>query len=331
MNNSLNFSALSSLLGFGAPSSAPSNNSSIRTPKSHVRIEGVTPGCYSLQLTDTEYHRDFKEASSSALKKLLRSPAHYKAYLNATDSDTSARKFGRAVHALLLEPHVFDETFAVWSEGRRQGFKYEDFVYRNPGKTILTEDEFHRATEAAISLRNTPLFPLKLWLEGVAASGELAKIDPAKTEFTIFWTDEETGIQCKARIDAHNRFPNPIAVDVKTTDDARTESYMYQFFKLDYDLQAAHYTAALKAFYGVEFPFFHAVVEGNDPYATNFIGLTPEVMANGEDKRRDALRILKKSMVEDEWPAYGYSGIQVLDLPFFKRYDPRTKSLGTGA
>lgn len=327
MNNLLNFSALHSLLGFGAAGNESPATPCINSGNAYQRVEGVTPGCYSLQLTDTQYHREFKQASSSAIKKLLRSPAHYKAYLNSADSDSSARKFGRAVHALLLEPHVFDDSFAIWTDGRRQGLKYEDFVYRNPGKTILNEDEFHRATEAALSLRNTSLFPLKLWLEGVPASGELAQIDPAKTEFTIFWTDEETGIECKARIDAHNRLPNPIAFDVKTTDDSRTDSYMYQFFKLDYDLQAAHYTAALKAFYGVDFPFFHAVVEDDDPYATNVIAIDADVLANGEAKRRDALRILKKSTDEDHWPAYNYSGIQVMELPFFKRYEPKTKAL----
>ncbi len=324
-NNLINLGALNGLLGF-LNNSASSANTAPSAPVAPTwkRIEGVTQGCYALEITDTEYHTQCEGVSSSTLKKILRSPAHYKAYISATNKDSGPRKFGRAVHALLLEPQKFDAHFAIWSEGRRAGWKFEDFADKHPGKTILTEDEFHRATEAALALRNNKQFPFGAWLDGLKAKDGFAEVPAALTEFSIFWTDEETGLLCKARVDAHGVIPNPLAMDVKTTDDSRTDIYMRQFFQLDYDLQAAHYRAALKAFYGFEFPFLHAVVEDQEPHAANIIGLEPEVIANGEAKRRDALNLLKKCRDADEWPTYGYDKVEVLSMPFYKLYTPKT-------
>lgn len=89
-----------------------------------LRVPGVTTGCYSMAATDENYHRKCIGASSSALKKLLRSPAHYRAYKAAKDQDSPARRFGRAVHAMCLEPETFDENFVVWKDARRSGKDY---------------------------------------------------------------------------------------------------------------------------------------------------------------------------------------------------------------
>lgn len=86
-----------------------------------LRVPGVTTGCYSMAVTDEIYHRKCIGASSSALKKLLRSPAHYRAYKAAKDQDSPARRFGRAVHAMCLKPETFDENFVVWKDTRRSG------------------------------------------------------------------------------------------------------------------------------------------------------------------------------------------------------------------
>lgn len=315
MNNQLNLAALFSLV-------EPTVVTHPALPVAGTRIDGVTPGCYAMEISDEDYHKTFAGASSSALKKMLRSPAHYRAYLNEEDKDTAARMFGRAVHALLLERPRFPDKFAIWTGGRRVGKVFDAFEAANAGKTILTEDEYHRATEAALALRNNTQFPLGLWLDGVPASGDYEAVPAASTEFSIFWIDEETGLPCKARIDAKNLLPTPMALDVKTTDDARPASFVRQCFKLDYDLQAAHYRAALRAFHGQDFPFFFGVVEDQAPFATNIFGLDNDVLTNGEAKRRHALNLLKKCTDSDTWPAYELPGVQQISLPFFGRFDP---------
>lgn len=320
MNNHIDISALSTLL----PALAGTPPVAAIVPRSAlpaVPIPGASPNCYALEISDDEYHASCPGASSSALKKLLRSPAHYQAYLSEKDVDTADRKFGRAVHALLLEPAVFLDKFAVWSEGRRAGWKYEEFCEQHPGKTILKEEEHHRAMEAVIALRNCPDFPVGSWLSGLPATATHAAVPAARCEFTIVWTDEETGLQCKARIDAHGCIPQPLAMDVKTTDDARKASFVRQFMKLHYDLQATHYRAALKAFYGEEFPFLFAAVEAKAPHASGIFGMSAAMLANGEEKRRYAMARLARCIDSGVWPAYQTGGVQTLDVPFMGRFD----------
>jgi hypothetical protein len=62
---------------------------------------GVYPGTPVL-----DYHR-WACASNSRLTKLLRSPAHLKAYLDEPDDDTNALTMGRAAHSAILEPEDF--------------------------------------------------------------------------------------------------------------------------------------------------------------------------------------------------------------------------------
>lgn len=328
MNNQLDFAALSSLLPALA-AAAPQPPMPLaplvsRPPSTAVRIPGVAPNCYGLEITDDEYHKHLAGASSSALKRLLRSGAHYQAYLKEPDKDSADRMFGRAVHALLLESATFQAHFAVWTEGRRAGGLYEDFCRENPGKTVLREDEYQRALEAALALRNCPDFPIGVWLDGVAATATHAAVPAARCEFTIVWVDEETGIVCKARIDAHNAVPQAVAIDAKTTDDARKFSFRRQFRKQDYDLQAAHYRAALKAFYGTDFTFLFAAVESKAPHATRVFGLSEAILEDGEAKRRLCLSRLKACMDSGSWPAYQPAGIQTLDVEFMGRFDPNT-------
>lgn len=274
-----------------------------------------------MDIPEEAYHQSCDGASSSALKVMLRSPAHYKAYLSGADSDSAARMFGRALHCQLLERQLFLSKFAVWDGGRRAGRAYESFVQSHPGKTILTEEEHTRTLEAALQLRNCADFPLGLWLDGVAAAGNQPAIAAARCEFSVFWTDEETGVKCKARIDAHARFPSPLAIDVKSTDDVRPTQFYRQFMKLDYDLQAAHYSAALKAFYGEDFPFLFAAVETHEPHAARIFGMDADLLANGEAKRRYALRELAKCEAANHWPANETPGIHTLHLGFSQRFE----------
>lgn len=323
MNNDIDLTALSALV---APAAQAAAHSASTAAASLQRIEGATPGCYALMITDTAYHRDYPGASSTALKKLLRSPAHYQAYLKAPDVDSEARRFGRAVHALLLERPLFLEKFAVWADGRRAGKKYDEFCALQAGKTILNESEYNRAMEAALALRQCPDFPLfGDWLDGAGANGTAESVPPARTEFSIFWQEtvgegEEAGVvQCKARVDAHSPPPHRISVDVKTTDDVREEAFMHQFMRLDYDLQAAHYCAGLRAFYGEEYQFLFAAVESQEPFATRIFEIEKDVFLNGRRKRNMALARLLECQRTNTWPSYP-AGIRTLRLRPFDRF-----------
>ena len=60
------------------------------------------------------YHADRSCVSVSGLKQILRSPAHFQAYLQgATNKETPAKFLGTAVHARLLEPELYASEYVV--------------------------------------------------------------------------------------------------------------------------------------------------------------------------------------------------------------------------
>lgn len=274
----------------------------------HVRIPGAMPGCYAIaNLSDRQYHEEMDGVSTSGLKAILRSPAHFQAYKRNGSNDTPSRRFGRATHAWVLEPDVFWEKFVVWNGGRRQGNEYDAFVDKHPSKTILTADEFERVQGAGGSILSNADFPLKAYL--------FDQPDPTVTvrEFSIFWEDPVTKVKMKARLDA-GRLTAPLAsaFDLKTTDDAREHSFTRQMFDLHYDMQAAVYMEALLHFTGKYGPFILGAVEDKDPHGSNFFGLDPhgdDIVENGRKKMRAALRRYSDCMHSGEWPSYPNRGI----------------------
>jgi hypothetical protein len=277
------------------------------------RIEGATPGCYALAVSDEYYHRQLEGISASGLKQIMRSPAHYQAWRLGGNPDTPARRFGRAVHCYVLERPTFDARYAVWEEGKRSGNDFKDFAVRHPGKGILTAEEYARVKRCAAALLSDPRFPLRGFLEGVPDGNGGYLVEPARTEFTIVWTDESTGLTCKVRTDAVSLKKPVIGYDVKTTGDARPESFVREMVRLNYDLQAALYCEGIKRFTGEEATFVFGAVEADGGHGVCHYGLGPshDLMLNGQRKYRYALDLYDKCVKADQWPGYDYP--QVVD------------------
>jgi len=123
---------------------------------------------------------------SSLLHLWKGSPLHYKHHRESADKDTTGRKMGRLLHALALGS--FDEEFVIYDGGDRRGKAWTDFQAANHGRTILKPNEIAdvRAQAAAVRAHRE-------------ASRILAGAD---TEATIQWTDPDTGLPCKGRLDA---------------------------------------------------------------------------------------------------------------------------------
>ena len=63
---------------------------------------------------------DINALSYSGAKHILRSPAHYQAWLKAEHKDTPALKLGRLAHLAALQPDVCRETVFVAPECDRR-------------------------------------------------------------------------------------------------------------------------------------------------------------------------------------------------------------------
>lgn len=295
------------------------------------RIEGATPGCYALPfLSDDDYHQRLGGVSSSGLKALLRSPAHYQAYKRKPNKDTDARRFGRAVHARLLEPLNFQKKFVVWDGGRRQGTDFERFKRKHKGKAVLTPADMEAVDGCVNSLLDNPDFPLETFLAGIRDADGTQLVKPAVTEYSIFWTDEKTGIQCKVRLDAaHLDVEQMLAFDVKTTDDAREDAFSVQMAQLHYDLQAAFYVEGIRRFTGRTCPFMFAAVEVDDPHGSLFhaLGESSPFMENGRKKVRYVLDLMSRCQLTGEFPAYERGIREPTMLPWMQFAAPRSVDL----
>ena len=119
-------------------------------------------------MTNAEYRK--KEGiSSSDLKRMMKSMAHWKYYHdNPEDNDTEALQFGRAYHKLMLEPDDFDNEFIVSPKFDRRTkdgkAAYEEFLKKADGKEVINEETYQKLLEMQKALYDTPF--VKLLIKG---------------------------------------------------------------------------------------------------------------------------------------------------------------------
>jgi len=272
---------------------------------------GVSGGSFSGTLSNAAYHALGGHISCSGMKALLRSPAHYQAYLEDPDDDGVKPNMGTAAHCAVLEPHSYDDRYTVY-EKRRAGAPWETFKELHSGKLILNRAEADNVMGMYHAVMNFRDFPLAKAL----SLGE--------SEKSIFWTDRETGVKCRLRADSLN----PCAIlDLKTIDDARPEKVLRQVVRMDYDLQAAMYTEGVREFTGKTLPFVFVFVEDKKPHGVWLYTAGQSVIDNGMRKFRRGLEAVKRLQDTDDW--HGYLGaMTTLELP---RYAQLADTTGNGA
>lgn len=246
-------------------------------------------------ITNYMYHADRSCVSSSGLKLMLRSPAHFKHYLDAPHEETPALFIGTAIHARLLEPELFAEDYVVAPESDKRKKEYKEFKLAHANQMILDKEQ------AEI-------------LEGIAQS--VSQHSSASTllrggviEHSIIWQDKETGIWCKIRPDCLSvDFDTGICMDVKSTEDASEEGFLRSCLRYDYDLSAAFYLEGLRETFQRDFDFAFLACEKSAPYACALYGAPMEMIERGQRRFRAALRRLKQCRDTDSWPSYQPDG-----------------------
>lgn len=207
------------------------------------------------KITDEEYF-SVKAISASQIKQFDRG-AYWFWKMSPFNPDkepekeTDALVFGKLCHCLLLEPAQFEKEYVVVDFGKtRANKKYDQAKEENPGKIIVTQDEVDRATKMIQNVKGHKLASLIL--------------DGATAEMPFVWTDKETGMPCKAKLDAIKRTRNGIVViDYKTS--SSIEDVLKYGQKLQYPIQMRFYNMAVKAKYGEEPCEFVFIIQSNKP------------------------------------------------------------------
>ena len=216
------------------------------------------------------------------------------------EKDTDAMMFGKLCHCLLLEPALVEKEFEVVDFGAtRRTKKYEEAKATMPDKVIVSPAEMERAKKM------------------IACVGEhklaSAILNGATAEMPYVWTDKETGLQCKAKIDAIKRTKNGLVViDYKTS--SSIPELLHQAQKSQYILQANFYCDAVKEKYG-EYPCeFVFVIQSNKEGEEDVIcvaNVEPESFEVGKTIMRSYMLQIKDKLEKwDEtkdktiWSAY---------------------------
>ena len=264
-------------------------------------------------LSNADYHA-LPSVSSSQLKTILRSPAHYRAaYLEDAPrkEPTPGMVLGSLTHTLFLEPENFGSEYIIAPECDRRTKEgkavYAAFQDAADGLTIITDDQLQTAQAMANSLCGHIIHE--------AMTGGHA-------EASIFYSASVGGVgmACRIRPDYHippcDTWPSGLIIDVKTTDDARPEAFASTCVTYGYDLSAAMYCDGFQQHYGTDEPplFLLLVVERDAPFAVACYECSPEMLDKGNEKYRKAMQLLADSTASGEWPGYD-DGIQLLNLP----------------
>jgi PDDEXK-like domain of unknown function (DUF3799) len=236
----------------------------------------------------------------SSLKHMLASPMAYRHALQSARADTEAFAIGRAVHCLVLEPDAFDDQFIVWDGGRRYGKEWDAFRDAANGATIIRaqDAEFCRAIAGAVC--GSPLAAQYL-------SGGVV-------EHIVRWTDPETGLACKAKIDLINDGAG-LLLDLKTTTSIDGRRFGAEAARYHYQLQLAHYAAGCA--HGLGWAPSRVVilaVEKTAPFDVGVFALDSVAMQIAADEVAGLLRRVKECTENGIWPGR-YSEEQALQLP----------------
>ena len=247
----------------------------------------------------SDYYSD-PRVNWSTLKALRDSPAHYRRQLVNPMKQTPAMALGRATHTLVFEPQKFEAEYIIWDGGDRRGKAWLDFKAEHEGKTIFKPAEIDVAVEIADAVRRHPLVQPYL-VDGVF-------------EEPVYWTDPDTGLECKAKPD----WVQPkrrVLVDLKTTQSTHGRRFGAQAARLGYHLQCAMYAMGVEADLGWKPDEVCIIaVESEAPYDVAIFEIDSETLMIAEVEVKELMMQLLACRRANSWPGR-YIEKQALQLP----------------
>lgn len=254
------------------------------------------------KITDKEYFAHAAINRSFLWEIHERSVLHALASKEEPEKETAALSFGKAVHAVLLEPEVFAKRYARFPGLNRRLKAHQEKIKElaDKGIEILDDEDFARV----MTIReNIYAHPTASWLMAP---------DQGESELGFFWCDEDTGLECKIKVDRLRK--DNIVVDLKTAADAG-DRFRRVAFDHGYHMQAAFYWDGLKA-NGIEPEgFVFVVVESEKPHDIVIYQAGEDMINLGRAQYKAALKMYKESL---ENGAKGYSSkIELLRPPAY--------------
>lgn len=269
--------------------------------------------------------RELGVATSGQLQMLrTKTPAHHLAWTKAQDRDTPATLLGRAYHCRVFEPHVFATSYVAPPKDAPRDLRHlrnaknkgeatlesiawwDAYEERTRGKFVLDADQFQLIEDMVQGLKANPLVRALLFEH------------EGDNEVTLRWTDEETGVPCKARADRWLRSMRTM-VDLKSTEDASEFAFHRSINTHGYHIQHAHYSAGAAACGEPLDEFLIVAQEKEAPHLARVFRVGAASEQRGFEIRAAGLATLAKCRASGEWP--GYPGITEIEIPAYALKD----------
>ena len=245
-----------------------------------------------------DVYRAWPGLNMSLLKEITRSPGHLQHRRENPIVATPVMTFGSAVDCLLFDgQEAFDAQYAI----KPPGFD---------GRTKLGKEWAKQ--QAGLEIVSGAVLDCVTAIRENANALDL--VDAGQSQLSIVWTDEETGILCKGRLDLYQSDVHLIT-DLKTTGDSDPEAFAKLAANYKYSWQAAWYCDGMAAITGQPHDeFMYIVAERDPPHRVEVMRLGMAELEMGRAEYREALRLYAQCEANNHWPT-STGEIQTLRFP----------------
>lgn len=263
----------------------------------------------------------------STLKHILKSPRHYLHALSHPQTETDAMRLGTALHACVYEPQTWTTRYVVapnfhrgrkdatalaagYDGGREAALAWD---LAHVGAQSITREQFQAVEAMNASLKSDRI-----------AAGYIVG---GKAEQLVTWTDAETGIACRGRVDHYNGCLS----DLKSCANIDPRAISRQIGALGYHAQLAFYHDGLEA-NGIVLAEAPALifVESCAPYDVVVYEFEPDDIAAGRAVYRAALHRLSDCRASGVWPGVGRGERMRVEIPAWATSMDDTEPLTLG-
>lgn len=271
----------------------------------------INVACAVEGVPEAVYHADPVQGGSlsyTGMKELLKSPAHYRHYMDTPRESKPAFDEGHIIHSLVLgtELNVVE-------------LPYESFR----SKASQMDRDKARA-DGLIPLKQGELDPLKAVAEAVlndATARPLFEYD-GPTELSMFAPDSASGVWLRGRADKVSVLEGEtVLVDLKTTRDADPRQFSRAVADFGYYIQGALYGDLYQQTHDQNQPapeMVFVAVTKTEPHLVSVSRLDWQYEHLAVDKIQEAISLYKKCTATGEWP--GYDGVHLLEPPSWLIY-----------
>lgn len=278
-------------------------------------------GLTCTELSNEDYHAD-AAIGASMLEDFRESRRLYEGrYVLKTIPPrecSPAMQLGTWFHTRILEPNRYFDSLAdplpdVAPDGknwyRRKGSDHEKWwaeeLEKRHGKIAISESTRQQIESMAASLL------AKRWARRLLEGN-------GQCEYSIFWNDPETGLNCKLRCD----WLSSISLDIKTTERPQPSAFVRTAVEYGYHRKRSHYLAGIQAYTSEKEPMLlHLAVGSVAPYTAGAyeLGDTDRYLNRslGFMEWRHTLRTLAKCIETGDFADAWEMEVMRLDYPAY--------------